>query len=491
MTEPLSRLPTLSRRTLLAGAAAAGLTAGMPPVRAAGLRWDGEAEIVIVGSGGAGVSAALAARERTKGRIVILEKLGVTGGSTRFSCGYFNAVDPERQRAQGIEDSLERHIADTNASGRGRGDPELVRILCSEALDALHWVEGYGVKYEPFCSQIYGGLFPRSHLPKLSDPQASYIDVLLDACRSRGIEILTSSPVLSLVLNEDGSAAGVVWRDASGMRCTLRASRAVVLASGGFSANAELCRLHDPRLGDLDTTNPAGSTGEVMLAAREAGAYLTGCDWIECIPLHVHYARFAILVERCIFVDQQGRRFVREDDRRDILRDTILSLPSRVGFVIVDHDGFESNPPSFRRELHEGLERQEVYRAQTLEEMAQLLRLPVNNFVETVNRYNGFVRSGRDEDFGRGVESMIHEIRKPPFWACRASMSRHHTMGGVSIDARARVLDWDSKPVGRLYAAGEVAGGVHGASRLGGNAIADVHVFGRIAGREAASEVPA
>lgn len=140
MTEPLSRLPTLSRRTLLAGAAAAGLTAGMPPVRAAGLRWDGEAEIVIVGSGGAGVSAALAARERTKGRIVILEKLGVTGGSTRFSCGYFNAVDPERQRAQGIEDSLERHIADTNASGRGRGDPELVRILCSEALDALHWV---------------------------------------------------------------------------------------------------------------------------------------------------------------------------------------------------------------------------------------------------------------------------------------------------------------------------------------------------------------
>ena len=138
MTEPLSRLPTLSRRTLLAGAAAAGLTAGMPPVRAAGLRWDGEAEIVIVGSGGAGVSAALAARERTKGRIVILEKLGVTGGSTRFSCGYFNAVDPERQRAQGIEDSLERHIADTNASGRGRGDPELVRILCSEALDALH-----------------------------------------------------------------------------------------------------------------------------------------------------------------------------------------------------------------------------------------------------------------------------------------------------------------------------------------------------------------
>lgn len=131
MTEPLSRLPTLSRRTLLAGAAAAGLTAGMPPVRAAGLRWDGEAEIVIVGSGGAGVSAALAARERTKGRIVILEKLGVTGGSTRFSCGYFNAVDPERQRAQGIEDSLERHIADTNASGprarrpRTRQDPLL------------------------------------------------------------------------------------------------------------------------------------------------------------------------------------------------------------------------------------------------------------------------------------------------------------------------------------------------------------------------------
>ena len=491
MTEPLSRLPTLSRRTLLAGAAAAGLTAGMPPVRArrASLgRRSGDRD----------------RGKRRRGRFRSARRKGAHEGTHRhsrearrhgrkhalfmrlFQCGRPRKTAGPGHR--GFARAAHRRHERLRPRARAR---TCVRIRLLGGARALHWVEGYGVKYEPFCSQIYGGLFPRSHLPKLSDPQASYIDVLLDACRSRGIEILTSSPVLSLVLNEDGSAAGVVWRDASGTRCTLRASRAVVLASGGFSANAELCRLHDPRLGDLDTTNPAGSTGEVMLAAREAGAYLTGCDWIECIPLHVHYARFAILVERCIFVDQQGRRFVREDDRRDILRDTILSLPSRVGFVIVDHDGFESNPPSFRRELHEGLERQEVYRAQTLEEMAQLLRLPVNNFVETVNRYNGFVRSGRDEDFGRGVESMIHEIRKPPFWACRASMSRHHTMGGVSIDARARVLDWDSKPVGRLYAAGEVAGGVHGASRLGGNAIADVHVFGRIAGREAASEVPA
>ena len=150
--------------------------------------------------------------------------------------------------------------------------------------------------------------------------------------------------------------------------------------------------------------------------------------------------------------------------------------------MIVDHDGFESNPPSFRRELHEGLERQEVYRAQTLEEMAQLLRLPVNNFVETVNRYNGFVRSGRDEDFGRGVESMIHEIRKPPFWACRASMSRHHTMGGVEVDTEAHILDADGKILPGLYAAGEVTGGFHGGNRLGGNAISEAISTGRLAG---------
>ena len=270
----------------------------------------------------------------------------------------------------------------------------------------------------------------------------------------------------------------------------MRAKRAVILASGGYAANANLCRLHDPRLEKLATTNTSGATGEMMIAAQRAGAYLVGCDYVECIPLHTHYARFAILVERCIFVDHSGRRFIREDERRDVLRDKILALPEQHGYVIVDNEGFLDNPPSFQRQLHEGLKKQEVYAAQTLEEMAQLLRLPVNNFVETVKRYNTFVREKKDPDYHRQTESLRYTIEKPPFWASRASMSRHHTMGGVSIDTKARVLNWDDQPISHLYAAGEVTGGLHGVNRLGGNAICDVHVFGRIAGYEAAKEKP-
>ncbi len=483
---------TLSRRRLIQGAvgtlaAAQVSTASAAVRRSRTAQFDEMADIVIIGSGGAGVSAALSAREHMDGRIVILEKMHFTGGSTRFSCGYFNAVDPDRQKSQGIEDSLEKHIEQTILSGRGKGDPELVRVLCSKALDTFHWVESFGVEYEPGCTQIYGGLFPRSHLPKLPEHLDSYIDILLDACKKRNIEIRTGSSMQELVMQK-GVARGVSYINNNGQLKTIGARRAVVLASGGYSANAKLCGLHDPRLMDLDTTNAAGATGEVMLAAQKAGAYLTGCDYIECIPLHVHYARFAIQVEHCIFVDHQGLRFIREDDTRDVLRDKILQIPHRYGYVIVDNRGFLSCPPSFQRQLQEGLKRQEVFSAASLKELGQLLRLPVDNFIQTVERYNGFVRQGFDPDFERSAESMRFTLEAAPFWACKASMSRHHTMGGVMIDRQARVLNWEGAPIPRLYAAGEVTGGIHGASRLGGNAICDIHVFGKIAGENAAKE---
>ena len=484
--------------TLIGPAAARKAGAGcLEPSLADGVE---TADIVIVGSGGAGLSAALAAREKMPGRIVILEKMTVPGGNTRFSCGFFNAVDPERQRPDGIVDSLEKHIADTIRSGRGLADPALVELLCERALDTLHWLEALGVRYESRCTQIYGGLFPRSHLPILPEAVESYVDILIDAARTRGIEILTGKTVRELLTEECGGkggsretgaarrrVTGVRYRDEEGSIKTLRARAAVILAAGGYAANADLCRLHDPRLVGLCTTNAAGSTGEVMLAAQRAGAYLTGCDFVECIPLHVHYARFAIMVERAIFVDQMGERFVREDDRRDTLRDKILALPNRHGFVIVDNDGFLSCPPSFQRQLKVGLERQEVFSADTLEELAQLLRVPASNLGETVRRYNRFVAAGADTDFGRSPQSLRYPIVSPPFWACLATMSRHHTMGGVAIDRQARVLDWDARPIEALYAAGEITGGIHGANRLGGNAICDIHVFGRLAGEEAAA----
>ena len=205
-----------TRRKLLGAAALASATPALSATSQASLIGDETVDIVIVGSGGAGISAALAARERITGPIVILEKLAVTGGNTRFSCGYFNAVDPERQKPQGINDSIERHIEHTMLSGRGHAKPELVRELCSRALDTLHWVESYGVHYDKGCTQIYGGLFPRSHLPLLPKDTDSYVDILLDACRRRSIEVRTQCAVQSLTQDTDGTVTGVIYVDAQG-----------------------------------------------------------------------------------------------------------------------------------------------------------------------------------------------------------------------------------------------------------------------------------
>ena len=250
-----------------------------------------------------------------------------------------------------------------------------------------------------------------------------------------------------------------------------------------------MCAAFDPRLKGLPSTNTPGATGEVMLAANEIGAFLSGCDFIECLPLDVRYSRLSLFVERCIFVDKTGRRFIREDAPRDVFRDGILALPQREAFVLLDDDGFRSHPEVFRRDAVEGIKHGEVFSADSLQSLARQLRMPVANLENSVKRFNDFVDDGIDRDFGRSADSLRHHIRRPPFWASKAHLSLHYTMGGVEIDDHARVLDWNGNPIPKLYAAGEVTTGIHGESRLGGNSITEIYVFGRLAGRGASQEI--
>ena len=454
--------------------------------------WNETVDVVIVGSGGAGLSAALSAHDHGAGKILVVEKEPVAGGNTRFSGGYFNAVDPERQKSQGIDDDIEKHVRQTIEGGRSRGKPELVRILCEGALPTLHWLEHLGVRWEPTCTLLHGGLFPRGHVPTVETLRTGCIDLLLQHCRDRGIEVRCGTPLLRLIRRNSeklraGPVEGIVVACSDGTgESTIRARKGVILAAGGYAANAAMCAAFDPRLAGLPTTNHPGATGEVMLAAREIGAFLSGCDFIECLPLDARYSRLSLFVERCIFVDRTGRRFIREDAPRDRFRDKILDLPQREAFVILDDDGFRSHPETFRRDAAEGLDKGEVFRADSLQGLARQIRVPAINLEETVERYNRFVETRSDRDFGRAPESLLHPMVKPPFWASKANLSLHYTLGGVEIDERTRVLDWDGRPIPKLFAAGEITTGVHGESRLGGNSVTEIYVFGRLAGRVAA-----
>jgi flavocytochrome c len=454
-------------------------------------KWDLNADVVVVGAGGAGLAAAVSAAEK-KASVIVLEKMPTVGGNTIISGGGLNAADPERQGKQGIEDSNEKHFQQTLAAGDYRADPEKVRILTSQGLDAVKWLESYGMKFNDKVIQIYGSLYPRTHMP-LEAKGLGYIKTLKGAADKLGVKTITEMKVEEIIREKqlEGRVLGVRATDKAGKAVYVRAKKAVVLAAGGFGANKELRGMHDPRMRELTTTNGPHATGEVLLQAIDIGGYPVGMDHIQCNPgappgrslrviLHIDVARY-------IMVDKRGKRFVAEDDRRDVIRDAILNLPEQYGFSVVDNDGYMIHDEIARKTVNKGLETGDAFKADTLEELAQKMGVPVNAFVETVKRFNSFVDAQNDADFGKKKHN-LKKIEKAPFWSCLAGMSVHHTMGGLNINTRTQVLDRHGKVIPALYAAGEITGGIHGANRVGGNAILDIMVFGRIAGANAAAE---
>lgn len=490
----LTRRGFIKAGTIGTGAIALGLMSGEASAQEPKpKKWDRTFDVVVIGSGGAGLAAAVTAADKGAS-VIVLEKMPTIGGNTMICGGYMNAADPGRQGKQGITDSSENHFKQTIAAGDFRADPEKVKILTANALDAVSWLESLGMKFDDKVIQVYGALYPRSHVSK--EPKGTgYIRTLKAACDKRKINILTQTKVDAIIRDKQfaGRVLGVKAIDKRNKPFYLRAKKAVVLASGGFGANKELRSLHDPRMKELTTTNQPGATGEVILYAMRVGGYPVGMDYIQCNPgappgrnlritLHLDVSGF-------IFVDKKGKRFVAEDERRDVLREAILNLPEKYGFTVLDNEVFQGYDKITKDTTMAGIKEGDAWTANTLEELASKMGVPSDAFVATVKRYNEvIVAQKNDPDFGKKPRNLTKVIAKPPFWACYAGMAVHHTMGGLNINTKAQVLDQDRKVIPGLYAAGEVAGGIHGANRVGGNAVADIFVFGRIAGANAAGE---
>ena len=486
----------LSRRRLLVSAAAGAAAAAGSYAHAAATpddlgvcqvpaKWDETFDLVVIGSGGAGLTSAVMAAQKGVKKVLVLEKMAYIGGNTAISGGGFNTYDPPRQKAQNIVDSPENHAKNTLQGGDNRGNPELVNEMTHNSYDALKWLESMGMRFKDGVYQIYGGLFPRCHAP-YGSLGSDYIKVLKAQCDKLGIEIRTQSRVTRVIREQplEGIVLGVEYEGKDKKKHFVRATKSVVAAAGGFAANPKMRALYDPRMLNLTTTNHAGATGDLIPLLLDIGANTTGMDFIQCNPGcppgRSHRVMMHLIVKNFIMVGPDGKRFVREDERRDVIRDAILSLPTQTAFSIIDQDGYDETNPGHQQSIEKGFETGDAWKADTLEELAKKMKVDPAVFKKTIEDFNAGVDAQKDS-LGK-APNMLRKIQRAPFYAGYAGMSCHHTMGGIVINKKTQVIDRRGNIIPHLHAVGELTGGIHGTNRLGGNAICDIFTFGRLTG---------
>jgi urocanate reductase len=460
-------------------------TLAVPVVQAAQRVWD----VIVVGAGGAGLSAAVSAAE-AGAKVLVLEKMPHIGGNTRISGGFYACVDWVRQKRQGIEDSEQLFLSQMLESGGGHANPQLAAILVHNATPALKWLEKLGMRFQPTVSEAYGSRWPRSHKPLMPNGEG-YIRTLSTAAVKLGVIIKTSTPVTTLLTDNDGRVCGVQIAE-NNIQKNIFSKRGVIVASGGFGANPAMIARYAPQFSGLTTNNMPGSTGEMLLAAQKAGAELVDMEDVLCNPGlppgRVMRARFHMLVDQFILVDQTGRRFIREDASRAAVTRAILALPRKVAYTIIDSKGMKNLSILMQKEAVLAVESGDAWTADTIEDLARLMKLPAANLQATIDDYNTGMKTGQDP-LGKVAPRGDFSLDHPPYWACFAGMSIHYTMGGIRINELAQALRTDGRPLAGLWAAGEATGGIHGKERLGGNGINDAVVFGRIAGQQAARDL--
>ena len=487
-----------------------------------------EADIVIVGAGGAGMTSALTAAEKGA-KVVILESQAAVGGNSVRATGGMNAghtpyqdnaefaqaagvektlasVDTTyadnavinqladevevqwtayQQNPEGYFDSVELMQLDTMIGGKGINDPALVEVLAENSAEGIEWLRKYDI--DLVNTGAFGGAsVNRIHWPKVDGKKVSVgaymIPLLEDACEANeNITILFETTANEIVM-VDGAAKGVKATGKTGNTVTVNAD-AVILASGGFGANLEMVASLKPELEGFMTTNAAGLQGQGIAMAEAVGAALVDMEQIQIHPT-VEANTASLITEGlrgdgAILVNAEGKRFIDEVGTRDVVSAAEIAQTGSYSWLIVDQAMLDASA-TIAGYVKKGF----VLSGATYEELAAACDMPAEAFAETMNNWNSYVAAKNDPDFGR--VSFAKPLDTAPYYAIKVTAGIHHTMGGVKINTETQVLTADGTAIPGLYAAGEVTGGVHGANRLGGNAVSDFVVFGRIAGEEAA-----
>lgn len=501
-------------------------------------------DVVVVGGGGAGLSAAASVLQAGK-KVILVEKFPALGGNTVRAGGPMNAADPAWQNSfdalpgesatleemlhldestidpeyladfktlkqqinaylkettdtkEYLFDSSIWHRIQTYLGGKRTdlkgnviyGQYDLVKILTDHALESVEWLEEVGVAFDKnHVDMPVGAKWRRGHKPLKSEGFA-FISALKEFVEKNGGTILTDTPVKELLI-EDGKVVGLIGRGINNQKVTIHA-KAVVLASGGFGANTKMLKQYNTYWTQIDddikTSNSPAITGDGIKLGESAGADLVGMGFSQMMPVSdpntgALFSGLQVPPANFVMVNQKGKRFVNEYESRDVLTQAAIDNGS-LFYLIADDEikktAYNTNQEKLDKQVAAGT----LFQSETIEGLAEQLGMDPATLKDTIEKYNSYVDAGNDPEFGKDVFDL--KVTKAPFYATPRKPAVHHTMGGLKIDTQTHVLDKNGKQISGLYAAGEVAGGIHAGNRLGGNSLTDIFTFGRIAGKTA------
>lgn len=454
-------------------------------------------DVVVIGAGGAGFSAAIEAKN-AGANIVLLEKMPAVGGNSLISGAEMNAARNWVQPKLGIlDDSAERHAADTFKGGDKKGDMKVINVMTANALDAAKWCRDYlGVRFEDDNLFFFGGHSRKRALIPVGHTGTEFIAKFQAKADELGIPVITDMKAEELIKDKTGRVVGVK-ATSHGATYTFNAKGGVVLATGGFGANKAMVKKYNPKIDErFKTTDAPGTTGEALYMAKRAGAQLVNMGYIQTYPICDPISGVIELIadsrfDGAIMLNQEGKRFVEELERRDVLSEAILKQTGNYCWVLWnDNIGKISNTVKEHPTEYEAFTKQGIMATcPDLKCIADFTKMPLKQLESTVKRVSSMAGKGNDKDFHH--RGGLMDMSEGQYYVIKAVPSTHHTMGGVRINEKAQALTAKGQVIPGLWAAGEVTGVTHGTNRLGGNAYTDIIVFGRIAGEAAAFEAAA
>lgn len=454
-------------------------------------------DVVVIGAGGAGFSAAIEAKN-AGANVVLLEKMPAVGGNSLISGAEMNAARNWVQPKLGIlDDSAERHAADTFKGGDKKGDMKVINVMTANALDAAKWCRDYlGVRFEDDNLFFFGGHSRKRALIPVGHTGTEFIAKFQAKADELGIPVITDMKAEELIKDKTGRVVGVK-ATSHGATYTFNAKGGVVLATGGFGANKAMVKKYNPKIDErFKTTDAPGTTGEALYMAKRAGAQLVNMGYIQTYPICDPISGVIELIadsrfDGAIMLNQEGKRFVEELERRDVLSEAILKQTGNYCWVLWnDNIGKISNTVKEHPTEYEAFTKQGIMATcPDLKCIADFTKMPLKQLESTVKRVSSMAGKGNDKDFHH--RGGLMDMSEGQYYVIKAVPSTHHTMGGVRINEKAQALTAKGQMIPGLWAAGEVTGVTHGTNRLGGNAYTDIIVFGRIAGEAAAFEAAA